>query len=155
MQNIFPKIKQLITIFIIFFDMFLQHPFKYLMVISGVLSMFAPLTIWPYIFYKFVIPRIEQQVGVRLEYASSFSKKIPMFVYKYAQVISYIIIKYTMLKFMKRPSESIILRSSNALQRINYRLEDAPKFVIVISFLAWLSCLWFIIFVMFIYFKMI
>ena len=111
--------------------------------------------IYPIIFVKIIIPKMEKQIGKRLDFGQPALSIIPMFVAKVGQIYGYIVWKYTISKITKCPSTTVAFFSTNPLQRVNYKVEDAPKFAIFMCFAEFFSGLWFFIGTALIYFKII
>lgn len=94
------------------------------------------ILIIPIIFNYFIIPNIERKVGERLEFRDYWDYFLfGNFMYRHIEIISYLAIKYLAFKF-KGNQDAFKINPKFSLSKINYRIEDASRFEIVMSFVA-------------------
>ena len=123
-----------------------------------IFSLFAPATIYPWIFNRYIIPDIEKQIGGKIYYPKSLLSGwnlSPKYMMPAVQVSFYIVLKYILSKILRCSSDQIQISKMYPLQTENYRIEDASKFTIIMSFVYWLSITWLIVGGTLMYFKII
>ena len=89
------------------------------------------------IFNCIVIPQIEKKTGRRLDFSLPWYNYSPYgsTIYYHVEIVRYVVKKYWALKFQHNESNALI-SNDYALQKINYKVADAPRFVIFMCLFA-------------------
>lgn len=114
----------------------------------GFLSFINCMITFPLVFNNIIIPKIEEKIGCKYIIGKFFRYTNPDFLcewVRYIEISLYICQKYTLSKLTGKSSDEIKLNSDTMMDAKNYRIEDASKFTIFMSFFVWISFIWFFI----------
>ena len=102
------------------------------------LPVFIIAILMPFLFTFYIIPKIEKRLGKKLEFVMLNYNLLPgnKFLAGYFEISWCIVKKYLMWKLKKSNFNEVRPSSKWALWRSNYRIEDASRFEIFISFFA-------------------
>jgi len=105
-------------------------------VISWGISAVIGVVIMPIIFNCFVIPKIEKKVMCKLKTRPIYNYFLfGNFTFKYIDVVGHLAWKYLAWK-IKGNSEVVKMSADYGLGRVNYRIENASKFELLMTLLA-------------------
>lgn len=123
----------------------LWNRIEIILLLMMIFSALYLVLIAPIVFNYFIIPKIEKKIGSKLEFINWYEFYLfGKFSFRFAEIVSYIIIKYIALKLKKDPHK-IKINSKMALMKINYDIKEASSIEIVMSFLTIISGLLFFI----------
>jgi hypothetical protein len=100
------------------------------------------------VFNFIVIPMIEKQINRKLTFSNFFGVYdvviFGRFFFQHVEIMKYIVKKYCSLIFRK-DENYILFCNEYALQRVNYKVETAPRFIIFMCFFTALNYLIFVL----------
>ena len=121
------------------FDLQLTLSMVFIILLLSLLAFF----VFPIVFNCFIIPRVEARLGKKLHKWGTAAEVILFgkFMMKYIVVTAWVFYQYFIIRFSRNPEVSIKRFNQNRscatdLAAANYDIREAPRYEIIMSFLA-------------------